>query len=211
MVHLCRGTSYCCVDWHGTLMSFNIVPLCPLTWYRFVVGHGTVVSIDTVPLCRWTWYPRVVWHGSIVSIYMVALCRWTWYYCVNWHGTILSRDMVPFSHNFSKCLVSFVHLWCGGSIRQLNCLLIPFLVQPHAHPRKIFPVLYSLCLIHFLCFYAQRILRIKHAYLMKQCVVLGDLQLLFLRGPPEQVHFPMPVTWRRKQSGFTKRYVPIVC
>jgi len=45
---------------------------------------------------------------------------------------------------------------------------------------------------------------------MKQCILLSDLQQPFLRGPPEQVHLTMPVTWRRKQSGLTKRYVPIV-
>ena len=133
-----------------TVVSCDMVPLCRLTWYR-CDGHGTVVSIDMVRC--------VVGHGIFVSLNMVPLCRLTWYRCVIWHGTVVSIDMVPFSHNCSKCLVSFVHLWCIGSVRQLHCSLIFFLVQAH-----------SLCIIPFLCLYAQNVLRIRHACWMKQWV-----------------------------------------
>jgi len=168
MVPLYRVTWYRCVDWYGTVVSIDMVPLCRLTWYRCVDWHGTVVSIDMVPLCRLTWYRCVDWHGTVVSIDMVPLYRVTWYRCVDWYGTVFSQ--------LFKCLVSFVQLWCVGSIRQLNCRLILFLVQPDAQPRKIFSVYYSLCIIPFLCFYAQNVLCIRHAYWMKQWVVLSDLQ-----------------------------------
>ena len=105
---------------------------------------------------------------TVVSFDMVPLYRVTWYRCVDWYGTVFSQ--------LFKCLVSFVQLWCVGSIRQLNCRLILFLVQPDAQPRKIFSVYYSLCIIPFLCFYAQNVLCIRHAYWMKQWVVLSDLQ-----------------------------------
>jgi len=192
-----------CVFWHGTFVSLDIVLLRRLTWYRCVLWHGTVLSLDMVLLCLLTRYRCVVGRGTLVSFDMVLLCRLTWYHCVAWHGTV-------FSHLFkmSGFFCTTVMWWLYSSA---NLSSNPVLSSASPHPRKIFPVLYSLCLIYFLCFYAQHLLRIKHAYCMKQCVVLSDLQLLLLRVPPEQVHFPIPVTWSRKQSGFTKRYVPIVC
>jgi len=129
-----------------------------------------------VPLCRLTWYRCVVWHGTVVSFDMVPLCHVTWYRCINWYGTVFSQlfKMCGF-----LCTSTAVVCWLYSSAKPSSTPVLSSTSRT-AHPREMFPVLFSSCIVPFLCFYVQNMSRIRRAYCMEQCVLLSDLQGLLL-------------------------------
>ena len=149
-------------SWHWTWRHYEPSKrLEPFTQRQIVTCQK--IEPSSTPL----WEPQIAQR----AICLTQLADGIKYFC-----TFVSFDMV----RFSPQLFEMSDLFCGT----VMCWLYspgelpsnPVLSSASRTSTKIFRGLHSSCTIQFLCFNAQNLLRVTHAYLMKHCVVLSDRQ-----------------------------------